>query len=65
MAQLKTLKQGDYFTLKPIQYPNECQVYIKGEYDRTVKRYSCVKFSDVNYERMFDGTKEVYTDFIF
>lgn len=62
---IKEIKKGDYFTLKPIEEPKESQVYVRGEYDRSEKKYSCYKFSDTNAERFFAGTKEVYTDFIF
>ena len=62
---VKELKKGDYFTLKPIEEPKESQVYVRGEYDRSEKKYSCYKFSDVNAERFYKGDKEVYTDFIF
>ena len=62
---LKELKKGDWFTLKPIEYPNESQVYIRGDYDRSDKKYSCCKWSDINYERFLKGTTKVYTDFIF
>lgn len=63
--KLKDLKLGEYFTLKPIEYPTESQVYVRGEYDRSEKKYDCGKFSDISYSRMFDGNKEVYTDFTF
>lgn len=63
--KLKDLKIGDYFTLKQIEEPTGEQVYIKGEYDRASKSYSCEKFSDTNAERFFKGDKEVFTDFIF
>lgn len=63
--KLKDLKLGEYFTLKPIEEPTENQVYIRGEYDRSEKKYDCGKFSDISYSRMFDGNKEVYTDFTF
>ena len=61
---VKDLKKGDFFTIKEIEYPRENQVYVRGEYDRSSKTYSCYKFSDVNYERFFKGEKVVYTDFI-
>lgn len=63
--KLKDLKRGEYFTIKPIENPTENQVYIRGEYDRSEKKYDCEKFSDISYSRMFDGNKEVYTDFTF
>lgn len=62
---LKDLKIGDYFTLREIKEPTGEQVYIKGEYDRASKSYSCEKFSDTNAERFFKSDKEVFTDFIF
>jgi len=62
---IKELKKGTYFTLKNIQNPNENQVYIKGEYERTTKKYSCFKFSDTNAERFIAGNKSVFTDFTF
>ena len=63
--RVKDLKKGDYFTIKPLENPKENQVYIRGSYDRSSKKYSCEKFSDTNYERFFDGNKEVYTEFTF
>lgn len=63
--KLKELKQGDWFTLKPIENPKESQVYIRGEYDRTEKKYDCGKFSDISYSRLLKGDTEVYTEFTF
>lgn len=63
--KLKELKNGEMFTLKPIEYPKESQVYIREEYDRSTKRYICIKWSDVNAERLLKGDKEVYTEFYF
>lgn len=63
--KLKDLKRGEYFTLKPIEEPKENQVYIRGEYDRTEKKFECGKFSDISYTRYIDGNREVYTDFTF
>lgn len=40
---VKQLKQGEYFTRKPIAEPKENQVYIRGEYDRSTKKYICTK----------------------
>ena len=63
--KIRNLKQGEYFTLRPISNPKESQVYIRGEYDRYEQKYECIKFSDMCYTRYFKGDKEVYTDFIF
>ena len=62
---IRELKKGEFFTLKPIAEPKENQVYIRGEYDRSVKKYICAKFSDICSERFLKGDKEVYTDFTF
>jgi len=62
---IKQLKKGEFFTLKPCEEPKDSQVYIKGEYARDEKKYSCVKFNDVNSERLFDGKKIVYVGFTF
>lgn len=63
--KLKDLKIGEYFTLKPIENPTEKQVFIRGEYDRTEKKYECGRFDDISYSRYLSGKTEVYTDFIF
>ncbi len=63
--KLKDLKIGEYFTLKPIEEPTESQVYIRGEYDRTERKYDCGKFSDISFSRLLKGDKEVYTEFTF
>ena len=65
LNKLKDFRKGEWFTLKDIQYPSENQVYIKGEYDRTEKKYCCHKWGDINSDRLIKGDKEVYTDFIF
>lgn len=62
---LKELKNGEFFTIKPIEEPKESQVYIRGEYDRSEKKYECGKFSDISAFRMFKGDKEVYVGFTF
>lgn len=62
---LKELKKGEYFTCKPIEEPKESQVYIRGEYDRSLKKYCCIQFSDICNEKTFKGDKEVYVGFTF
>ncbi len=62
---IKELKKGQWFTLKPIAEPKENQVYIRGDYDRGSKKYSCGRFDDCSFEKEFKGDKVVYTDFVF
>ena len=62
---IKELKRGDMFTLKPIAEPHESQVYIRGEYDRSERKYWAGKFSDIGDGKLLDGNRTVYTDFTF
>lgn len=63
--KIKDLKSGDWFTLKPIEEPKPSQVYIRGAYDRSAKKYECGRFDDISASRLFSGEKEIYTDFTF
>lgn len=63
--KLKELKKGEYFTIKPLENPKGSQVYIRGEYDRSEKKYDCGRFDDISYSRYFKGDREVYTEFTF
>lgn len=63
---LKDIKKGTYFTLKPIEEPKDSQVYVKGDYDRSEKKFECQKFTDIwGNGRFIKGTTEVYIDFTF
>lgn len=62
---LKDLKRGEYFTRKPIENPTEKQVFVRGDYDRTEKRYECHRWDDVNKTVYIKGDKEIYVDFVF
>lgn len=63
--KLKDLKKDDLFTLKPISEPKESQVFIRGDYDRSLKRFICNPYDDFCKDRFFKGDTEVYVDFIF
>lgn len=65
MKTVKDLKPGEWFTLKPTKEPRESRVYIRGEYDRSERKYECGKFSDISYRRYLKGSTPVYTDFTF
>ena len=64
-TKIKDLKRGEFFTLKPIEEPKESQVYIRGEYDRSERKYWVQKFSDIGDGKYLDGNRTVYTDFTF
>lgn len=61
MIPIKSLKKGDFFKLKE----SANRVYVRGEYDRSTRKYACLAFDDVCYERMFKGEKLVFTEFTF
>lgn len=63
--KLREVKRGDYFTKKNIDFPRDSQVWIRGEYDRSEKKYECYRFDDVNTTCYIKGDKEVYVDFTF
>ena len=65
--QIKDLKIGEFFTLKDYGENDvlERVVWVRDEYDKSSKTYSCYKFSDTNKERFFKGAKEVFTEFYF
>ena len=62
---VKELKRGEMFTLRPIDEPRESQVFIRGEYDRSERKYWCDRFADISDGKFLSGTKEVYQDFVF
>lgn len=59
---LKSLKKGAWFTIKPIAYPTDKQVYIKDDYDREEKKFMCGRCDDISYSTYFKGDKMVYDD---
>lgn len=62
---VKELKKGEFFTKKAISYPNDNQVWIRGGYDRELKKYECTRFSDTNDFCYLSGSKEIFVDFTF
>ena len=61
VTELKDLNKGEYFKLKP----DSKKVYIKGEYLRDEKRFSCIDFEDINKERFLKPTTVIWTQFEF
>ena len=59
------LKKGDFFTLKPVGFPSDRLVYVRGDYDRSEKKYSCYKWEDVNHETMKKSGAVCFTGFTF
>lgn len=63
--KIKELEKGDYFTKKEIAEPRESQVWVRGEYDRSSKKYECSRFDDVNTTCFLPGDREAFVDFVF
>lgn len=60
IMKISELKKGDFFKLSE----NGC-IYVRGDYDRSSKKYECYKFDDVNSFRYLKGSKDIISDFIF
>lgn len=63
--KLKDLKQGEWFTRKPIEYPTEKQVFIRDFYERSGKKYFCQRWTNFCDGIFLKGDTIVYTDFYF
>lgn len=62
---VKELSKGDFFTKRNIKYPNENQVWVRGDYDRSERRYECHRFGDVNDTQYLPGNRVVFCEFEF
>lgn len=38
---IKQLNRDQFFTLNPVEEPKESQVWVRGDYDRSTKKYEC------------------------
>ena len=63
--KLKDLKQGEFFTRKPIEEPKESQVFIKDFYVREDKKYFCTRWNNASDGIELKGDTKVYVDFYF
>ena len=62
---VKELKRGAFFCKRDIECPAENQVWIRGDYDRSARRYECTRFSDCADVQYMRGDKVVFCDFTF
>lgn len=62
---IKELKRGDFFTKKAIEYPKESQVWVRGDYDRSSRKYECHRWDDVNRSCLMKADAQVFTDLVF
>ena len=61
VTELRDLKKGEFFKLKP----DSKIVFIKDEYFREEKRFSCIYFDDISKGRNLKPDTVVYTQFEF
>ena len=60
-VQIKDVKKGEFIRRKP----EAKTTFIRGQYDRSMKDYSCTDFMDTNREIFLKGTAKVWIDFTF
>ena len=63
--KLKDLPIGELFTKKQIECPKDTQVFVRGFYDHSSKKYCCTRYSDISDSQLISGDKEVFIDFTF
>lgn len=59
---LKQLKKGEFFRLKSF---SAGRVLIKGDYDRSLRKYECQYYDDINSWKYLSPATIVYTEFVF
>lgn len=64
LVEIKKVKKGDFLRREIKGQPGE-RVYIKGDYDRASKSYSCTAFDDINSEIFIKSNKKVFIGFTF
>lgn len=63
---LKDLKKGEYFRMVSPSGLLSRETYIKGEYDRSEKKYLCARCSDVyGSGRYMRSNQEISSEFIY
>ena len=60
-VQIKEIKNGEFIR----RQSDSKTTYIKGDYDRTNKDYSCINFDDINKEIFIKSTTKVWVGFTF
>lgn len=56
---IKQLKKGSLFKLKDTE---SAPIWVRGEYDRSSKKFSTYKYYDVFHERFVKGDTEVFVE---
>ena len=56
------MELGEFFRLSASDH---APVWVRGEYNRSTRKYECYKYDNVNYWSEFNGTRVALTDFEF
>jgi hypothetical protein len=64
-VDIKTVKKGEYLTLKDYPEPKESQVYVMDGYDRSERKYLIEKYDGSGNGRWLKPGTKVYVDFTF
>mgnify|MGYP004515512905 FL=1 len=61
-TELRNVKHGEFFRLENSE---TAPVWVRGDYNRSSKKFECYKYYDVNYWNEFRGSRIVFVDFEF
>lgn len=56
-VQLKDLRKGDFFRFSP-----NGNLFVRGYYERSTKKYEYYAYDDVNHEGFAKGTRKVFVN---
>ena len=59
--EIKKTKKGEFLKRKA----DSQRVYVRGDYDRASKSYSCTAYDDINQEIFIKANKKVFIGFTF
>ena len=59
ITELKDLDKGEFFKLTP----DSKKVWVKGDYDRSQKKFSCINAENINNERFFKSSQVIWQGF--
>ncbi|WP_122330108.1 hypothetical protein [Bacteroides fragilis] len=59
---IKALIKGEFFRLSDT---DKAKVWVRGDYVPSERKYSTYQYDDINHERLFKGSREVFIGFTF
>ena len=65
ITTVRELKKGTYFRVVRSDGTVGKNVFVRGDYDFSIDRYSCMYYADINAERNFKSNQRVCIDFTF